>query len=73
MGSPLPQGFFDLEPYVADWALATRAERYAARVDRPFDEPVAFYDAHQSGGPRRPSPTRPGRWWRPRWASSAPR
>ena len=31
--------------YVADWALATRAERYAARLDRPFDELVEFYDA----------------------------
>lgn len=41
----LPEGFSDLEPYVADWALATRTERYAARLDRPFDELVAFYDA----------------------------
>ena len=45
MTSTLPEGFSDLEPYVADWALATRAERYAARLDRPFDELVAFYDA----------------------------
>ena len=45
MGNALPQAFSELEPYVADWALATRAERYAARLDRPFDELVAFYDA----------------------------
>ncbi len=45
MTSALPKGFSDLEPYVADWALATRAERYAARLDRPFEELVDFYDA----------------------------
>ena len=41
----LPAGFEDLDPFVADWAKPTRAERYAARLDRPFDELVAFYDA----------------------------
>jgi hypothetical protein len=45
MDTSLPEGFSDLEPYVADWALATRAERYAARLDRPFDDLVVFYDA----------------------------
>src|SRR5215813_14841110 len=45
MTSALPRGFSDLEPLVADWALPTRAERYAARLDRPFPELVAFYDA----------------------------
>jgi hypothetical protein len=45
MSNQLPQGFSELEPLVDDWALATRAERYAARLDRPFDELVAFYDA----------------------------
>ena len=40
----LPEGFSDLEQWVNDWALATRAERYAARLDRPYDELVAFYD-----------------------------
>ena len=45
MGNALPQAFSEIEPYVADWALATRAERYAARLDRPFDELVAVYDA----------------------------
>jgi hypothetical protein len=45
MSGQLPEQFSDFEPYVADWALATRAERYAARLDRPFDELVVFYDA----------------------------
>ncbi|MCV7154965.1 hypothetical protein [Mycolicibacterium pyrenivorans] len=45
MGTTLPEGFSELEPYVADWSLAKRAERYAARLDRPFDDLVVFYDA----------------------------
>lgn len=40
----LPEGFSELEPLVDDWALATRKERYAARLDRPYDDLVAFYD-----------------------------
>jgi hypothetical protein len=45
MANTLPDGFSELETCVADWALPTRAERYAARLDRPFDDLVAFYDA----------------------------
>ena len=41
----LPQTFSDLEPFVADWALPTRAQRYEARLTQPFDELVRFYDA----------------------------
>lgn len=41
----LPEGFSELEPWVDDWALATRAERYAARLERPYPDLVAFYDA----------------------------
>ncbi len=41
----LPQPFSDLQPFVADWALQTRAERYEARLSKPFDELVRFYDA----------------------------
>jgi hypothetical protein len=41
----LPQGFADLEPFVSDWALPTRAQRYEARLRRPYDELVTFYDA----------------------------
>jgi hypothetical protein len=43
--SGLPQGFADLEPLVADWALPTRAQRYEARLSKPYDELVTFYDA----------------------------
>jgi hypothetical protein len=41
----LPQEFSDLEPFVVDWALPTRAQRYEARLSKPFDELVNFYDA----------------------------
>ncbi len=41
----LPQGFSDLEPFVTAWALPTRAQRYEARLSKPFDELVRFYDA----------------------------
>jgi hypothetical protein len=43
--SGLPKAFTDLEPFVADWALPTRAQRYAARLAKPYDELVTFYDA----------------------------
>ena len=43
--STLPEAFSDLEPFVADWALPTRAQRYEARLSKPFDELVTFYDA----------------------------
>ena len=42
---PLPQEFSDLQPFVADWALPTRAQRYEARLSKPFDELLNFYDA----------------------------
>jgi len=41
----LPDAFAELEPFVEDWAKPTRAERYATRLSKPFDETVAFYDA----------------------------
>lgn len=44
MGNQLPEGFSDIEQWVDDWALPTRAERYRARLDRPYDDLVAFYD-----------------------------
>jgi hypothetical protein len=43
--STLPARFADLEPFAADWALTTRAERYEARLARPYDDLVGFYDA----------------------------
>ncbi len=45
MGNQLPEGFSELEQWVDGWALPTRAERYRARLDRPYDDLVAFYDA----------------------------
>ena len=41
----LPAAFEGLEPFVADWAKPTRAERYAARLSKSIDELVEFYDA----------------------------
>ncbi|HEY6530871.1 MAG TPA: hypothetical protein VIY72_01110 [Acidimicrobiales bacterium] len=41
----LPEGFEELEPWVATWAHPTRAERYAVRLATPIDEIGAFYDA----------------------------
>ena len=41
---PLPQEFSGLEPFVVDWALPTRAQRYEARLSKPFDELLNFYD-----------------------------
>ena len=41
----LPEGFDDLEPYVADWARATRAERYETRLSKTIEELDEFYDA----------------------------
>jgi hypothetical protein len=41
----LPDGFADLEPYVAEWARPTRKERYDARLSKTIEELGAFYDA----------------------------
>jgi hypothetical protein len=41
----LPEAFAPLEPWVADWAKPTRAERYAMRLSKTFPELTAFYDA----------------------------
>jgi len=41
----LPEGFTELEPFVAVWALPTRAQRYEARLSKPYEELVKFYDA----------------------------
>lgn len=41
----LPEGFADLEPYVADWARPTRKERYDTRLSKTIEELAAFYDA----------------------------
>lgn len=41
----LPEGFGELERFVADWAKPTRAERYQARLSKTIDELTDFYDA----------------------------
>jgi hypothetical protein len=41
----LPARFAELEPYVADWARATRKERYDVRLSKSIEELQAFYDA----------------------------
>jgi hypothetical protein len=41
----LPEEFADLEPWAAQWALPTRAERYDLRLSKTIDELGAFYDA----------------------------
>lgn len=41
----LPEGFVDLEPFVEEWALPTRTERYNTRLSKTFDEIAEFYDA----------------------------
>ncbi len=44
-GSLLPSEFSDLEPYAADWVIATEAERNAFRIQRTMDELDAFHNA----------------------------
>jgi hypothetical protein len=41
----LPTEFADLEPFAADWCLATERERFDKRFATPMDEMQAFYDA----------------------------
>jgi hypothetical protein len=41
----LPQGFAELTPFVAQWALATTAERAAVRGTSTSEERAAFYKA----------------------------
>ncbi len=44
-GLLLPSEFADLEPYAADWVLATEAERNAFRIRRSMEELDAFHNA----------------------------
>jgi hypothetical protein len=41
----LPPEFSDLEPFAADWCLASEPERYAKRLASTMDEIQALYDA----------------------------
>ncbi|RAY16934.1 hypothetical protein DPM19_01860 [Actinomadura craniellae] len=43
--SLLPAEFADLEPYAADWCLATETERYGKRLATSMQDIQAFYDA----------------------------
>lgn len=46
-GNPLPDGFEDLEPWVAQWVLPTSTARSRKRHATPMDEIQSFYDAVQ--------------------------
>jgi hypothetical protein len=41
----LPEGFAELTPFVAQWALATEQERHRQRVSSSLDAVRAFYQA----------------------------
>ena len=41
----LPKEFADLEPFAADWCLATEPERYDKRLATSVNDMQAFYDA----------------------------
>lgn len=41
----LPEGFAELEPWVAAWALPRQLERSAARQAAPMEKITAFYRA----------------------------
>ena len=41
----LPSEFAELEPFAAEWCLATERERWAQRMSSSMDELQAFYDA----------------------------
>ncbi|MFJ2667681.1 hypothetical protein ACIO14_25385 [Nocardia fluminea] len=41
----LPAEFADLEPFAANWCLATEPERYAKRLASSMEEMQALYDA----------------------------
>ena len=45
MTAMLPAEFADLEPFAADWCLASEPERFAKRLASSMAEMQAFYDA----------------------------
>ncbi len=45
MARQLPEGFEELEPFVAYWAGESTADRMAARCEADMDDIQAFYDA----------------------------
>ena len=60
MANSLPKSFSELEPYVADWALPTRAERYEARLDRSPSKTWSRSTTPSHRAPRRRSHTSTG-------------
>jgi len=46
-GANLPEGFADLEPFVADWVLPTSTDRTRKRNSSQMSEITAFYDTMQ--------------------------
>ena len=46
----LPDGFSDLEAYVADWARATRKERYDVRLSKTIEESIFRRRGLRGGG-----------------------
>ena len=49
METLLPEGFAEFDPFVAEWAVATMAERLRRRVDSTPESRLAFY---RGFGPR---------------------
>lgn len=45
ISTTLPDGFSELERFVADWAKPTRQERYDVRLSKTIEELTEFYDA----------------------------
>jgi hypothetical protein len=45
MSALLPAEFADLEPFAADWCLATEHERFTHRVNSDIADIEAFYNA----------------------------
>lgn len=41
----LPEGFEELEPFLAHWSASTSHERWINRAAMPYPEIVRFYDA----------------------------
>jgi hypothetical protein len=44
-GTNLPKGFSDLEPFLAEWNLASERDRYQKRLSKSLQELRVFYDA----------------------------
>lgn len=45
MSGQLPEGFKQLEPFLAKWDLSRERERHTTRLTAPIEESQALYDA----------------------------